>query len=81
MALVHVALVGPLSRSPLDCIVHAPLAWQTALRLDVNALLGLLLVLANLRFDSPWLVGAATGSVVLYLVRTIFGYLNTKVKA
>lgn len=52
---------------------------QTALRLDLNSVVGLGLVLANLRFDSPVLVAAATVSVVLLVIRTIVGYLNARV--
>ena len=63
---------APFSSSPL-CYC------QTALRLDLNTVLGLVLVLANLRFDSPVLVVAATASVILLVVRTVVGYLNARV--
>eukprot|EP00752_Nemacystus_decipiens_P016356 g14627.t1 len=53
---------------------------QTALRLDLNSVVGLGLVLANLRFDSPVLVAAATLSVVLLVIRTIVGYLNARIR-
>ncbi|CBJ25706.1 conserved unknown protein [Ectocarpus siliculosus] len=53
---------------------------QTALRLDLNTVVGLGLVLANLRFDSPVLVAAATVSVVLLVIRTIVGYLNARIR-
>lgn len=42
-------------------------------------MVGLGLVLANLRFDSPVLVAAATVSVVVLVIRTIVGYLNARV--
>lgn len=42
-------------------------------------MVGLGLVLANRRFDSPVLVAAATVSVVLLVIRTIVGYLNARV--
>lgn len=59
--------------------VHSMVTKQTALRLDLNTVVGLGLVLANLRFDSPVLVAAATVSVVLLVIRTIVGYLNARV--
>lgn len=52
---------------------------KTALRLDLTTLVGLVLVLANLRFDSPVLVVAATISVIFFVVRTGLGYINTRV--
>lgn len=64
------------------CLGHhsRDLTWRkTALRLDLTTLVGLILVLANLRFDSPVLVGAATVSVVLFVIRAGFGYINTRV--
>lgn len=74
------------SSSSLRHPVLSPLAsplislpFKTALRLDLNSVVGLGLVLANLRFDSPVLVAAATVSVVLLVIRTIVGYLNARV--
>lgn len=49
------------------------------MRLDLNSFIGLGLVLANLRFDSPVLVIAATASVIILVIRTVVGYLNARV--
>lgn len=77
--LLTLILTSPAAARP-RC--RPPVPWwpaQTALRLDLNSLVGLGLVLANLRFDSPVLVVAATVSVVLLVVRTVVGYLNARV--
>ncbi|CAM9461690.1 unnamed protein product [Choristocarpus tenellus] len=53
---------------------------QTALRLDLSSILGFGFVMANIRFDSPILVFAATASILFFLIRTVFGYLNTRIR-